>query len=172
MKKLIELNDSDIGLKPILNAECTPKTSARAIVIKNNLIALIHVNKDKYYKLPGGSVEPNEKIKEGLYREILEEVGCTAKVIAEVGKIVENRTIGNRKYTSHCFITKFIKEGKINLTDFETEHGFELIWISIDKAINFVENSNPIDYNGKFNVKRDIIFLTEAKKILKNLKIA
>jgi 8-oxo-dGTP pyrophosphatase MutT (NUDIX family) len=169
MKKLFELSDEDIGLKTISDAKCVPRTSARAIVKKGNLIALLHVRRDKYYKLPGGGVESDETIEESLRREILEEIGCTIKITKEVGEIIEYRSLGKMAHTSHCFIAEVIKEGKPEFTDFEIKHGFEVVWVTMDKAIELVKNSDPTDYNGKFIVKRELIFLNEANDIMKNV---
>jgi len=44
------------------------------------------------------------------------------------------------------------------------------MWMSIDKAIRLLEKDNPQEYTSKFMRKRDLAFLYEAKKLLKNEK--
>jgi len=166
MKKLCELNDKDVGLKPNLDVRFAPRTAARAILMKKNFIALLNVGKNGYYKLPGGGVYSNEKIEECLKREVLEETGCTISLVKDVGEIIEHRSLGKMVQTSYCFIAEVAKEGKPRFTNFEIKYGFKLVWVTINRAINLLKNSKPADYNGKFIVKRDTLFLQEAKRIM------
>lgn len=50
-------------------------TSARAIVLTDSGIALVH-NPDGFHILPGGRREPGESLLETLSREVREETGC------------------------------------------------------------------------------------------------
>jgi hypothetical protein len=38
--------------------------------------------------------------------------------------------------------------------------------MDLNQAISTISNENPDDYNGKFIVARDIVFLKKAKEIL------
>jgi len=40
--------------------------------------------------------------------------------------------------------------------------GFQLVWLSLDEAIEVLGNDKPINYDGKFIQKRDLIFLKET----------
>ncbi len=165
MKQLLVIRDADVGFKE-KQAKYHTRTAARTILKKGNLIALLHVSKHNYYKLPGGGVDKGESIKEGLKREILEEVGCTFKLVGEIGEILEYRSEISLKQTSFCFLAEVEKEGKPEFTSEELENGFELVWITLDKAMNLVQNGKPDTYDGKFIVKRDFVFLKEAKQLL------
>lgn len=58
------------------------REAARAIVLdENNMIALLHVSRDGYYKLPGGGIEDSEDPVDALKRECREEIGCEIEVI-------------------------------------------------------------------------------------------
>lgn len=52
------------------------RKAARGIVSHNGKIALLHVTKYNYHKLPGGGVEEGEMYEEAFKREVLEETGC------------------------------------------------------------------------------------------------
>jgi hypothetical protein len=39
--------------------------------------------------------------------------------------------------------------------------------MNLDEAISVISNDKPMDYNGKFNTTRELIFLKKAKDILK-----
>ena len=76
MKNILVINDEDVGLETNKDADYKPRTAARAVLKKDGRIALLHVTKHNYYKLPGGGVDEGESIEQALERELLEEVGC------------------------------------------------------------------------------------------------
>lgn len=51
------------------------RNSARAIIIQNGRIAMVHSLKYDYYKFPGGGIEEGETSVEALIRETREETG-------------------------------------------------------------------------------------------------
>ena len=55
------------------------RPSARGIILINGKIAAIDSRKHKYYKIPGGGIEPGEDNICALIREVKEEVGLTVK---------------------------------------------------------------------------------------------
>ena len=58
------------------------KKSVRGIVIKDKNILLIkRIKKERtYYVIPGGGLEKNETLEEGVIREVKEELGITVSV--------------------------------------------------------------------------------------------
>ena len=173
MKLLLELKDEDIGMRS-KKVKMRKRSAARAILFKNNKIALLHVTKDGYHKLPGGGVEKGETIEDALFREILEETGCRVKITGEVGKIIEKRTnlgILNKRFgvlqTSYCYIAKVISQGEPDLDDGEKEAGYKLEWTDLDSAIDLIKNEKPAIYEGKFIIKRDVEFIKTAAEIVK-----
>ena len=51
------------------------RPSARAIIIKDGKLAMIHSLKYDYYKFPGGGIKNGEEKENALVREVLEEAG-------------------------------------------------------------------------------------------------
>ena len=71
MRLLFELDKNDY-------AHCTHtfvRDSARSIILKNGLVAMVHSLKYDYYKFPGGGIEVGETVVEAMVRETLEEAG-------------------------------------------------------------------------------------------------
>ena len=97
----------------------------------------------------------------------MEEVGCSIEIGDEVGEIVEHRSQLEIVQTSHCFLAKAIEEGEPHFTEEEKADGFELLWVPIDEAIAIIQKDMPNNYQGKFIIKRDLIFLQKAKDLMK-----
>ncbi len=149
--------------------EYKERHAARAIVLDDeSRVALLRVNKYSYHKLPGGGVEAGEDMRQALKRELREEIGCEAEVIAEVGEIIEYRDEWSLRQTSDCYLAR--KVGTQLSSDFdegELADDFEMLWVdSIDEAIQLLENDEPTNYDGDFIKVRDLILLREAKELI------
>ncbi|HSD55924.1 MAG TPA: NUDIX domain-containing protein [Candidatus Saccharimonadales bacterium] len=169
MKELSTIHEQDINPDAPQTDSTTFKEriAARAVLLDNaGEVHMLHVSLDNYHKLPGGGIEAGEDIKTALERELLEEVGCRAKVIAEVGMIVEYRDQFNLKQTSYCFLAKQVgEEQPTDLQEDEIAHGFVGVQLpNIDAAIKQLQNDAPTTYEGKFIQKRDLLFLQAAKE--------
>lgn len=172
MKLLREIHHSKItpNTKDKDTSEFRERHAARAIVIdQNGRVALLHVGKYNYHKLPGGGVENNEDIKRALERELLEEVGCRAEITDELGKIIEYRDEWSQKQTSYCYMAKQVGEAdEPDFTEKELSEGFAIVWAkNIADAINLLEQDRPEEYGGKFIRERDLTFLKVSLNILK-----
>lgn len=170
MKLLKTIKDIDIFPEVNMTNEerYRLRLASRAVLFdENSNIALLHVTKYNYYKLPGGGVEEGESLEQALKRELLEETGCEAKIIHEVGEIIEYRDKFKIKSESYCWTAKVVGiKGKLSLTEREIKGGFELIWVSLDEAISFCENATPLNYEGLFIKRRDLILLKKAKELI------
>lgn len=144
------------------------RTAARAIVFDGQgLIALLHVARDGYYKLPGGGVEEGEDMVAGLKRECLEEIGCEIEITGEVGSTIEYWKEDVEKQTSYCYLAKLVGEkGEPNFTEPEKERNFEAIWVTYDEALELFRQSQPTQFEGEYIKPRDLTFLEEAKNLL------
>lgn len=168
--KTIKEEEAYPGTDPVKPEKWRFRRAARAVVFDDeNRIALLHVSKHNYYKLPGGGIENSEAIEEALQRECLEEIGCRVIIKQEVGSIVEYRNKIGVEQESYCYLAKLDGEkGKAKLEQDEAEAGFETVWVGIDEAIELVENSKPKDtYDGSFIKIRDYILLNKAKESIK-----
>jgi 8-oxo-dGTP diphosphatase len=112
---------------------------------KNEVLLVMRNTSDTYasvWEMPGGSVEANETLEEGVTREIREETGL--KVI-QVSKFVDYfdffNTETNKAKRKFCF--EVIVDGDINLSN---EHN-NFKWFSIEEIQSLrVQSKYPNDY--------------------------
>ncbi len=170
MKLLATIKESDVEVGVIDRepAGFSQRTAARGVVLnKMNEVALLWVSKQGYHKLPGGGVEGGEGLQEALRRELLEETGYEAEIIAEIGEIVGYRDKWGMKQLSKCYLMKQVGEQKpAALTQEEEADGFEVVWAKdIADALSIIEADEPLNYDGKFITQRDRVFLKLAQEL-------
>ncbi len=139
MRLLFDLDKKDY-------ADCTHafvRDSARAIIIRNGRIAMVHSLKYDYYKFPGGGIEPGETREEAVVRETLEEAGFT--VIP--GSVKEYGYV-HRAQRSTLYETEYFQQdnyyylcaaedtvGRQQLDDYESDEHFTLEFVTPAHAI-------------------------------------
>jgi 8-oxo-dGTP diphosphatase len=171
MKLLLVITEQDIDPSaPVIDTSAFKKRSAaRGVMIKHNgSVCLLKVGAHNYHKLPGGGVDEGEDIKAAFHRELLEETGCQAEILGEVGKIVECRNQFELIQTSYCFLAKQVgQQMEAALEEGEIEEDIhEIATKDIDDAIRLFEEDTPNNYQGRFIVRRDLKLLQTARELL------
>lgn len=143
------------------------REAARAVVFdKNHHIALLHVTRKKYYKLPGGGIEPGENKIGALKRECREEIGCDISEVKKLGKVTEHRKIFKLNQISYCYTAKVHGDKQEpQFTNEEIADGFQVVWVQFEKALELIANSKVTETEGKaYIVPRDAAILKMAQK--------
>ena len=88
-------------------ADCTytfRRDSARAIILREGKVAMVHSLRDDYYKLPGGGIEKGESTIDAMIRETREEAGLIVKpeTVREYGYV--HRIQRGGRDPQECFI--------------------------------------------------------------------
>jgi 8-oxo-dGTP diphosphatase len=170
MQLIKTISDSDFGLTTPFPIEYKDRTAARAVVFDHEgKIALIHATNEHYHKLPGGGVDAGEEVLAALARELLEEIGCAATNVRELGSVEEFRSEFALHQVSLCFLADLVGEkGQPCLMEDEKEAGFETVWTDLSFAIAIFEEElkDVLHYEGKFMVTRDLAFLKKAGELL------
>lgn len=173
MNNLLTINESDVypEKENVNHDDFATRHAARAIVLNEiGAVALLKAATYNYHKLPGGGIEDGESMETALQRELLEEIGCKAEIVSEVGEVVEYRDQWKLKQISHCYLAKQIGEQQEpSFTQSEIDEGFEIVWASdISAAIALLARDTPESYDGLFIQRRDTALLKAAREILAN----
>ena len=146
MKLLFEIDKKNYDN----NGKAFVRPSARAIIIKDNKIYMVHSLLYEYYKFPGGGIEKDESSIDAVIRETKEEAGLIIikDSIKEYGyvhrkhkSIDPNYEIFDQyNYYYLCDVENNIL--KQNLDDYEKEEKYTLELIDPKIAINVNRNNN------------------------------
>ena len=119
------------------------RNSARSIIIKNGLVAMVHSLKYDYYKFPGGGIEQCESAENAVIRETLEETGLVVipESVKEYGYVhrIQKDDVGiadifeQDNFYFFCEVEESIHPQ--NLDSYEAEEKFTLEYVQPDKAI-------------------------------------
>lgn len=162
-----EDNWEDVGFEDRL--------TGKAIVFDHDSnVALVGTKVNSFYLLPGGGVDPEESIEDGIVRECLEEIGCEVVLERKVGVIDDYRNRDKKHCINHCYTARLVGEkGQLKLTEEEEKNGLHVIWVPINDAISILEKEveqlkrgEVTFYNTGFNIVRDHRFLLEAQRVL------
>lgn len=174
MKILTTLKEQDIypDAPELAISDFKKREAVRAVVIDaQGQIALLHVSKRGYHKLPGGGIEPGEDKIQALERELLEEIGSKVKIIGEIGEIHEYRDQWKQFQISYCYLAEQVgTQIETNLTEEEKADGFERMWAKdISQAIALLQADRPTNYDGVRVKARDLLLLQAAQEISQSI---
>lgn len=168
MQNLLTITEQDLiaGTPSIDIANFRNREAARAVLLdKDKRIYLMNVGKYEYHKLPGGGIDEGEEIIQALERELMEEVGCRAKVLAEIGTVIEYRSYDMLKQISYCFLAQ--QKGdqmEPALEESELAGGLtEVKATNINEAVALLKSDKPKSLEGAYIQRRDLAFLEAAK---------
>lgn len=125
------------------------RPSARAIIIHEGRIAMMHSLLYDYYKFPGGGLEEGETPRKALVREVAEEAGLIVNEasIIPYGLVVRQEVDGDRILIQDNYYYFCDVKGETDriLDDYEAQEGFTLEYVMPDTVvmINRTKNHGP-----------------------------
>jgi 8-oxo-dGTP pyrophosphatase MutT (NUDIX family) len=143
------------------NPPLKKRYGARAVIIKEGLVCLLHTKKFNHYTLPGGGIEENEEKEEALRREVLEETGFEVKISVPVLEL-EERFNDSIWVNTFYFTTINDKMHNVQLTQEEIEQGLTLKWMPIDDALTLLSEHVGDHPHSEAIMNREFLGLLEA----------
>ncbi len=139
---------------------------------ENGEIALIANKVNNFFLLPGGGIEANESILEGIRRECREETGCEIEIQDALGVTEDFRSRDSKHCISYGYTAKAISYSTPNLTESEIDIGAYVKWLPLSEAIEQlrlqeekVRAGEVKFYNTCFNTIRDFLFIRRAQEL-------
>lgn len=136
-------------------------------------IALIGNKVNDFFLLPGGGIEVDESILDGVRRECREETGYEIEIKDALGVTEDFRSRNSRHCISFGYSAKVISYGTPTLTVGEADIGAYVKWLPLPKAIELLKLQEERVwagevkfYNTCFNTIRDLLFTRRAQGLM------
>jgi len=140
----------------LINGNIILRNAVRAIIINENKILMVYLEKTDEYKFAGGGINENETIEEALKREVLEEIGYKVKniiekigIMTEYSKALENENNVFKMISEYYLVEIENKQLKQNLDEYEEDLLFRACWVDMKKA--YKTNMRNIENNNEKN---------------------
>ncbi len=163
MKTIAHLTDKTVlGIDNGLSSK-PPRLTSRAIVKnKDGMIAILYFRKNDLYSLSGGGIENGETPIDAVKREVLEETGCTAISISELGIVSENRACHDYVTISYFYVVEAGEHlSPLALTKDELERETEVQWHKPEDLKKVIASSNNDTEQRKYIQARDMAAINE-----------
>jgi|SRR3989344_5742770 len=135
-------------------------------------IALIGNKVNNFFLLPGGGIEADESILDGVRRECQEETGCEIEIQDALGVTEDFRSRDSKHCISFGYSAKVISYGTPSLTENEADIGAYVKWFHLPEAIELlrlqeekVRAGEVKFYNTCFNTIRDLLFIRRSQEL-------
>lgn len=149
-----------------LSASQFTRKATRAIVLNGHNILMMYTQRYHDYTLPGGGVDDNEDLIEGLKRELTEETGAQNICnIQPFGEYQEYRPWYKNDYEvmhmiSYCYTCNIDKVlQKPSLEDYEIKNGMKAVWINIFEAIAHNQETIKNSHKKGLSIERETFLL-------------
>lgn len=148
-----------------LNLDVRLKIASRALIIKDNKVAILYSKKYNFYVTPGGGVEQDETLEEACIRESKEETGLIVKPIKQIALLDTNYPRVRIKH--NYFICELLEElNEVNMTEQEKDQDLQLKWMNLEEVKNaFSTHSSIMKYDTW--MQREYVVISELRNYIK-----
>lgn len=122
----VRINNSEF------NQDVKLKTASRALIVKDNKVAILYSKKYNAYITPGGGVEDNESLEEACIREAKEEAGLIVEPIKQIAVVDCNYP--RIRIVHNYFVCNVVgKTDSTDRTNHEKDQDLEVKWLSLEE---------------------------------------
>ncbi len=155
------------------NKSIVVRKAARAIALRAQKILMLYTQRYDDYSLPGGGLDQDEQIIDGMRRELEEETGAkNIRDIKEFGIYEEFRPWYKSDYDiqhiiSFCYTCSVDERlGQTAFEHYEVSNGMKPVWINIHDAIAHNEKTQAFSDKKGMSIEREISLLHLIKNEL------
>jgi 8-oxo-dGTP pyrophosphatase MutT (NUDIX family) len=153
-----------------LHGKTFHRTAVRAVILRGQMLLMVHSASVGDYKFPGGGVDADETHEQALRREVREECGAALSHFGEeIGAVIEYDFSTEKNFDAFRMTSRYYRcevtdgFGAQKLDDYEMDLGFRPTWISIEDALR--ENKRLLSSkNMPFWLRREIFVLEYLQK--------
>jgi 8-oxo-dGTP pyrophosphatase MutT (NUDIX family) len=156
---LIEIYSDNLNKKDISS---NLHRSARAIIVVDNQVLLLHTKTLDFYMLPGGGIEGNETPELCVIREVKEETGYIGQIIKKT--VVIKEFFPEATWETHYFLVKIDENNStsVSFTEEEKMQDLHQKWFKVDDALILLDNHES-NYKNAYNImQREFIALINS----------
>ncbi|MGM0436130.1 MAG: NUDIX hydrolase [Bacillota bacterium] len=149
------LDDSTIPDGPV-------RKGARAVIVLNDKLVMLHLKTINLYTLPGGGIEPDETPEEALKREVMEETGY--EVIDAHETVILKEHFPDSIWHHHFFRVKVdeTRHTALKLTEEEKALDSRVIMPTVEEAFRLLDTSKSTHEHGSTIQKREFMGLLNS----------
>lgn len=150
------------------NQDVRTKVAARALIIKDNKIAILYSKKYNAYITPGGGVEENETLEEACIRESIEETGMIVEPIEKIAILDCNYP--RIRIVHNYFVCKYVSDtNQVDRTQQEIDQDLELQWLDLESLkLAFASTTEHYKYDSW--MQRESVIIPELRKYITHNK--
>jgi 8-oxo-dGTP pyrophosphatase MutT (NUDIX family) len=151
---------------PEYNQDVPLKIASRALIIKDNKVAVLYSQKYKAYMTPGGGLERGESLEEACIREAKEETGILVKPLEKIAILDCNYP--KIRIVHHYFVCDYIEDlEQIQQTLHEQDQDLILKWLTLEE-VKQAYGSHTEMYKYDIWMQYESIIIPELRKYLIN----
>lgn len=142
------------------------RQAARGIILDGENILMLYTERYHDYSIPGGGVDEDEDLRQGLVRELEEETGAQhIDILSEFGCYEEFRPWYKNDFDlvhmeSYCYVCTIHPErGETRLEEHEIQNGMRPLWINIHQAIAHNEHTIANSPKKGMSIERETYLL-------------
>ena len=165
MRVINELVDTEYPFKGLTHT----REVVRGIILnEKNEVCLEYILDDDmfghrdYYETPGGGIDHGEDHRVALNRECEEEIGYHIEVLEEIGLVIDNYNLINRRNHNYYYLARISGTCPMHRLEDEVQRIKKIIFVPIDEAISLYENMQD-ELVGKIVKNRELPILKLAK---------
>ena len=148
-----------------LNTDVRLKIASRALIIKDNKVAILYSKKYEFFMTPGGGVDQDESLEEACIREAKEETGLIINPTKQIALLETNYPRLRIKH--NYFLCELLEElDRVQMTEQETDQDLELKWMTLEEAKSaFSSYSSIVKYDTW--MQREYVVISELRNYIK-----